>query len=371
MRSWDTIVVGGGLIGCAAARALAGEGQKVLVLERDALGRGASWAAAGMLAPQAEIEEGGPFLDLCLESRRLHATLAEELRVEVGAEVHYRGEGTFMVAFGDEERLRLERVAAAQRALGLPAEILDGATARAAEPALTHAVSAVLAVEGDHQIDNRRLMAAMIASCRTRGVELREGTPARALLRGPGGQVTGVLVGDEKLGAGTVVVAAGCWSGALEGIALPVEPVKGQMVALQVPKAAFARVLRSERCYLVPREAGRLLVGATMEHAGFDRSVSEEHTHALVEAASVTVPALRKASIVEVWTGLRPGTADGLPAVGWLEENLVAATGHFRNGILLAPITARIVADLVAGRPSHGSLPLLDPRRFSPAGLRA
>jgi glycine oxidase len=321
----DALVVGGGLVGCMIARALASAGLSVKLLEREAVGAGASHDAAGMIAPQGELADGGPFLDLCVESAHLYPLLAEELFAETGVDVRYRQDGTFAVAFDEHEAERLKRVAGVHSGLGLKAELLGATAARRLEPALSDRVAAVLSIPDDHQVDNRRLTFAGATSCRQRGV-------------------------DGTYVASVTVVAAGCWSSQIEGFNVPVEPVKGQMLALDLVAPPFARVLRSERCYLVSRIDGRILIGSTMERVGF--------------AAWELVPSLSVAVAGEAWAGLRPATPDGLPAIGPLEEGLVAATGHFRNGILLAPVTAKLVADVVLSKAAHPALTLLDPKRF-------
>lgn len=363
-RSFDVVVVGGGLVGCSIARELAGEGRRVAVIEAATLGSGASHAAAGMLAPQAEIEEGGAFLALCIESRDLFPGLANELHAEVGAEIRYRDDGSLHVAFGEEEAERLRHIAAVQARLGLEAELVLPEDARRLEPALSHDVTLAMSIPGDHQVDNRRLTAAVIASCRARGVELVERTPVDALALDEVGYVCGVRANGGTVYADTVIVAAGCWASRVAGFEIPVEPVKGEVLALDFSAPPFARVLRSERCYLVSRIDGRVIVGATQKRVGFDLSVASEAVAHLLESAREIVPSLSSATSGEAWAGLRPATPDGLPAVGLVDENLIAAVGHYRNGILLAPMTAKLVADIVAGRPAHPALELLDPRRF-------
>ena len=363
-KATDAVVVGGGLIGCSVARALAGGGLDVVVVERAQVGREASYAAAGMLAPQAEIEESGPMLDLCLESRALFPDLAEALYTETGVDVRYRDDGTIVVAFGDDEASRLRDHADRQHEMGLECEMMTAAEARRAEPALSPAVSAALSIAGDHQVDNRRLVEAMALSCYARKVEIVENTPVRAIVRDESGRVAGVETTAGTIHAPLVVVAAGCWSSLVEQFPVPVEPVKGQMLMLELASPLFRRVLRDERCYLVSRIDGRVLVGATMERAGFDKSVFSDAVGKLLEAGRQIVPSLASAFGGEAWAGLRPATPDGIPAVGFVEEGLVAATGHFRNGILLAPVTAEIVSRLVFGGEPHPATALLDPRRF-------
>lgn len=363
--STDVVVVGGGLIGCLAARELAADGRRVTLVERSKVGREASHDAAGMLAPLAEAVAPGPFLDLCLESRDLHATLANELFAEVGVDVWYRDDGTFLVAFNDAEAAHLRERAAAHASLGLASEVISAELARREEPAISPAVTSALAVPGDHQVDNRKLVEAAALSCYARGVRIVEHTPVRALVRDDSGRVSGVDTTGGRLEAGCVVIAAGSWSSLIAGFTVPVEPVKGQMLMLELVSPPCRRVLRSERCYVVARIDGRVLIGGTMERVGFDKTVIASAVGTLLEAGREIVPSLGNAVGGEAWAGLRPATPDDLPAVGWLEDGLVAATGHFRNGILLAPVTAKLVASLLRGDAPASATAALDPLRFS------
>lgn len=366
-RHTDVVVVGGGLIGCLVARELAHDGHRVTLVERSKVGREASHDAAGMLAPLAEAEMPGPFLDLCVESRDLHATLANELFAEVGTDVWYRDDGTYLLAFDDAEAEALRARAIVHASLGLESELVPVDIARREEPALSPHVTAALSVPGDHQVDNRKLVEAAALSCYARGVKIVEHTPVRALLRDASDRIVGVDTTAGPIDAACVVVAAGSWSSLIGGFDVPVEPIKGQMLMLELASPPCRRVLRSERCYVVARIDGRVLVGGTMERVGFDKSVAASAVGTLLEAGREVVPTLSSAFGGEAWAGLRPSTPDELPAIGRLDDNLIAATGHFRNGILLAPVTARIVAGLVRGDAPHAAAALLDPRRFSPS----
>ena len=261
-RASHAVVVGGGLIGCTIARALALEGVAVTVVDRAKVGREASHDAAGMLAPQSEAEAPGPFLDLCLESRALYPAFAEALFAEVGSNVGYRDDGTYLIAFDDGEAARLEAMRARHEALGLASSLLSPAEARRVEPALSPAARLVLSVPGDHQVDNRRLVEAVALSCFKRGVRMVENTPVRGIARDVAGRVCGVETTAGRLEADLVVVAAGSWCNFVGGFPVPVEPVKGQMLMLELASPPFRHVLRSERCYVVPRIDGRVLIGA-------------------------------------------------------------------------------------------------------------
>ncbi len=349
----DVVVVGGGAIGCAVARRAALGGLRVVVLERGRPGAEASHAAAGMLSPQAEAPGPGPFLDLLLRARRGFPAVAATLREETGIDVGYRDEGTLWLAFTDADEAELEERLAWQSAAGLDVEALTGDDARRLEPAVSPAATRALRFPGDHQVENRALSLALWSAAARAGAEFRTGCEAARLLR-DGGRVTGVeLLGGERVEAGAVVIAAGSWSGRLEGLPrpLPVVPVHGQLLALETVPGVFRHVVDSARCYLVPRADGRLIVGATVERVGFRKAVTPAGARGLLDAALEVAPSLADFPIVDLWAGLRPGTPDGLPVLGADPEvaGLFHATGHFRNGILLAPLTGEIVGGLLLG----------------------
>ncbi len=379
----DVVVVGGGLVGCLAARGAAADGRTTLVVERASrLGRESSWAAAGLLSPQMEaVEEilvtAGPdeegrreaMLALCIAARARYRAFVRDIEAETGASVHYRAEGTLLVAASPAEASVLSARGEAQRARGLRAEWLEPDAAHALEPALTPEIAGALHLPDDHSVDNVALVQAAAASL-TAAAKVRIWTGAsveRVIVES--GRVAGIVVDGERVAAGAVVLAAGAWSSAVEGVPgrVPVRPVKGQMAALQ-PRAPIIRnTVGGRGVYCVPRDDGRVLVGATVEDAGFDKTVNAAAIDSLVTAAASVVPALAAASVVARWAGLRPGTADDLPVLGPDPEieGLLWATGHYRNGILLAPITAEIVAAHLRGDP-----PPVDIAAFAPGRAR-
>lgn len=365
-RHPDVVVVGGGIIGLATARELAGRGAAVTLLERGEPGRQASGAAAGLLAPLAEAPEAGPLFDAAREARDLWGAYAAELAAETGVAVEYDDSGSLVVAADAAEAAALDRLAAAARRLGEAAEGLPVAEARALVPDLAPAVDAVLLLPGDHRVDNVAACAALAAACRRRGVELVTGaTVERVDSLDAGGGAAAVRVtarhdgAERTFDAGAAVVAAGAWSAGLGGLPpLPVRPLRGQMLALGGVAWPWRGALRAGERYAVgrglanavPRGGGRLLVGATVEEAGFENVATAGGLAELTAFVGRFLPALAARPLVSVWAGLRPATPDAQPILGrWPERPGVwAATGHHRNGILLAPWTARHLADRLA-----------------------
>jgi glycine oxidase len=351
MRDLDVIVVGGGVMGCGIALRLRQAGARVTVLERAIPGAEASSAAGGILAPQEESEGPGPFLDLCLASRALYPEFAAELRALTGIDVHYLPSGVMHLAFDDAGLQRLEATAAWQRARGLRVELLSGAEVRALEPQLTSDVRGATRFVEDHQVDNRLLTRALTMAAAKVGATFRTGY-VRGVVE-ERGRVVGVDLEGEVLRAQAVVIAAGSWSGLVQGSALDprvVRPARGQMVQFQARLPPFTHVVFSDQGYLIPRQDGRVLAGSTLEFAGFEKSVTAEGLHRILTLALRMCPALARVPVQETWAGLRPYTDDHLPILGAGPlPGLFLATGHFRNGILLTPITAKLLAEEVLG----------------------
>ena len=375
----DVVVVGGGLIGCLAARALAASGRSVRLIERGpALGRYASSAAAGMLSPQMESAEGllvenereaahTVMLDLCLAARDRYHRFVVDLEAETGRDVHYRADGTLVVAEDESETSRLESTAHAHRARGLAAEYLGGADARRLEPALAETILGGLLLPDDHQVETVALMEAVAVSLSAySAITVETGAPVEAVLSASG-RVTGVRRRGSTVSAEHVVIAAGAWSEKIEGLPrrLTIRPVKGQMAAVTTTPGAIGRTVGGHGAYCVPRDDGRVVIGATLEEAGYDDRVTPEEIEGLLSIVRSFLPVVADAPVHSQWAGLRPGTADSLPIVGEdpALEGLVYATGHYRNGILLAPLTAECVSALIGGKPAPVDLEPFAPDR--------
>jgi glycine oxidase len=364
-------VVGGGAIGLAVAWRSARAGLAVTVVDA-APGRGASWAAAGMLAPVTEAHYGEEaLLGLNLAALARWPSFAAELAEAAGVDPGYRETGTLTVARDADDNAALDDLYAYQRELGLEVERLRGRECRALEPALAPRVRGGILVPGDHQVDNRALVRALLAAAERAGVRLERARAAG--LEVAGERVCGVRTAGERfVPADTVVLAAGAASGDLDGLppALrpPVRPVKGQLVHLRaLPGAALpARVIRGLDVYLVPRGDGRLVVGATVEERGADVTVTAGAVLDLLRAAEELLPGVRECALVETVAGLRPGSPDNAPLIGpGGLDGLVVAAGHYRNGILLAPVTADAVAALLTGGAPPADLEPFSPRRFA------
>ncbi len=357
----DLAIVGGGIVGLSVAWRAAQTGRCVTVLERGELGGGATHVAAGMLAPVSEVEfgeAGRDVLELGLRSAALWPGFAAELERAGETKVGLLRSGTLVVARDDDEARELERQLSFRRELGLPASRLRPSQAREREPALAPTVRLALHAPEDHSVDPRRVVAALWRACEREGVRLRRHTPVLALeLNGAGERVCGVRVEGEDgevrtVFAREVLVAGGAWSGELAGLpkgaGVSVRPVKGQILRLRDPAGPglLSGVVRFEGGYLVPRGDGRYVLGATVEERGFEPSATAGGVYELLRDAHELVPGIGELQIEEIGVGYRPGTPDNVPIVGRGRlEGLLWATGHHRNGILLAPITAEIVAE--------------------------
>ncbi len=363
----DVIVVGGGIVGLSVARSLARRKVRVRVLEAGEPGQGASTAAAGMLAPQYEAASGqAELLELCLKSREIYPKFCAELLEESGMDPQYSSLGSLCPAFSEEQSWKLAAFEAAQRRAGLPVEVLSPKEALSLEPNLSPTCRGALFLPHDHCVHTRRLFRALLAASRRAGVQIQTHTRAVSLaLRG--NRVEGVKTPQGFFPCSQVVLATGSWSATLEypqGIPpLPIRPVKGEIVQLFPPPGqSFRHPLIAPRCYIVPRADGSLLIGATEVEAGFDTTVTAGAVRDLLAAAAEAIPEISSFAFSTAWAGLRPTAPDRLPLLGpYGPEGLIVATGHYRKGILLAPLTGELIAELLLS----GKTPLpLDP--FSP-----
>lgn len=347
----DVLVVGGGVMGCTAALRLAQRGARVTVVERGIPGAEASSAAAGILGPQMEADAPGPLLDLGLRSRALYPALAAELRDSTGIDIGHVRSGVLALALDEAGERALDTRRTWQTARGLRASGLDGAAARQAEPALGDAIRAATHFPDDAQVDARALSRALSQAAARAGVAFLQGRYVRRVRVG-GGAATGVDLDGESMAAGAVVVAAGSWSGLVEGAGVPptvVRPARGQLARIETRPPLIGHVLFAPgRGYLVPRPDGSVIAGSTIEMAGFRKEVTVGGLASILDLARILVPALGDAPVTETWSNFRPYTEDHMPVIGGTGvKGLVVASGHFRNGILLAPVTADLVADLV------------------------
>jgi glycine oxidase len=366
-------VVGGGVIGLGIAWRAAQAGLSVTVVDQ-APGLGASWAAAGMLAPVTEVHYGErPLLGLNLAAAARWPGFAAEVEDAAGRPVGYRPAGTLAVARDTDDNAALEDLYRFQLRCGLQVERLRGRECRQLEPGLAPSIRGGVLAPGDHQVDNRALVEALLVACQRSGVRVVEGRVAEVAVEGD--RVTGVVLGDgERLAAGVVVLAAGCWSGGLGGLAVealvPVRPVKGQLLYLRGPadQPLCQRNVRGLEVYVVPRGDGRVVVGATVEEQGFDTRVTAGAVHDLLRAALELLPDVVELELAETVVGLRPGSPDNAPMLGPAgPEGLVVATGHYRNGILLTPVTADAIAELLATGQAPELIAPFTPGRFAGA----
>jgi glycine oxidase len=366
--SRNIVVVGAGIVGCAVAYELARRGASVDVVDMRGAGMGATQASAGILAPHIEARESSPLLGLAVRSLGLFDDFVASVSRDSGIAIPYRRTGTLDVAFDDVGMRALSATAAVLSRLGVAADLVDAAGARLQEPFLAAGVMGGLLIPSHGFVAAPELTRALAGAARHHGARIIEHGTARRIARDGGDAIVetdhGRLIGDA------VVLAAGSWSGsiAIDGVAdhLPVRPVRGQLLYLGWTGPTLRRVIWSAHCYLVPWDDGTLLVGATAEDVGFDERATAEGVRDLLEAACALVPRGRTAQFLGARAGLRPASSDELPIIGAsrVMPNLMYATGHYRNGILLAPLTAKLVADAMLDNRVDAMLTVTDPQRF-------
>ena len=359
-RKKSVIIIGGGVIGLGIGWQLAKTGASVTIYEQAEAGRGASWAAAGMLAPLAEAHTEEPdLLKLGCQSLACYPQWVQELEADAEMSIGYRVEGTLIVGLEPDDTHQLQHLYTAQQDLGLDVTWLTGREAREIEPALSPRVTAAIRCESDHQVDNRLMVKALGRAYQRYGGVLHENSAVENIHIENGIAVGVKTRNGKKQNRDVIVLSAGCESAQIEGIPdtirPPVRPVKGQMLALQMEAGITVKnVIRTVRAryptsvYLVPRADGRLIVGATSEEMGFDTRLTAGGVFELLRGAWEAVPGIYELPLLETWTGLRPGSRDNAPILGKTPiENLIYATGHYRNGILLTPITAYEISKLI------------------------
>lgn len=372
----DVLIAGGGIIGSAIAFELAGRGATVLVLDRQQPGREASWAAAGMLSPPPDSASAIPLVPLARASLELYPRFIAELEEASGQICGYRAHGAIEALFSANAERELSTLVALHHGLGLPTEVLRPEEAVKLEPHLNREIRAAALMTFEACVDNRALTAAVIAAAISRGVEFRAAPAGGASSKGSrvdailheGGRCIGAVADRERIHAATTVIAAGCYSATIAGAEryAPVKPVRGQMVALRSAQVDLHHVVRSERGYLVPRGDGLCVAGSTLEAAGFEKRVTPAGIERILAMAMEIAPELTSAEIVETWSGLRPDSPDHLPILGPADlKGLVIATGHYRNGILLTPITAKLVAEFITQKRVSFPWDEFSPQRFT------
>jgi len=366
----DVIIVGGGIIGCSIAFHLAKAGVRPLVIEKTSVAAEASSGGAGLLSAQAHTDEQGPLFDLKLGSRALYPALAEELRERTDMDIEYRRIGHLVPAFSEAAAGAVRARISWQTSRDLSAQWLTAAEAGEFEPGLPAGIHGAGWFPEDNHINSTTTTQALASALMRMGGQVRVECPVTDLVR-DGDRITGVRTAQETISAAEVVLAAGAWSGEFEaaaGIPLPVFPAKGQIAVARLPTPATQHVVYEE-AYVIPRAMGEHIIGSTVEYVGFDKRVTVEGIAGLLGDATRLVPTLCDAEMVTSYGCLRPASADGLPLLGRVagRPGLVVATGHFRNGILLAPITGTLIAELIVqNRTSIPLAPFRPDRPFPP-----
>jgi glycine oxidase len=365
VKTWDVIIIGAGIIGLSLAISLRKQGLRVLLLERGEPGREASSAAAGMLVGSG-TELPPPLQGLAFESARMYPEFAHELEDESGMKVDLREQGTILISGHNDfpsnaEKLSMDKLRSLEPDLAL-FDSNSGPGGRG-RPPLESQNGYRAAYLTERSVDPRALAAAAIKAAHHRGVDISSGSEVQALISS-GDRITGVQTDKTTYSAETVVNCAGAWAGSVAPQEFPVRPVRGQMVAV-VGGPSLQRVIRADEVYLVPRSDGRIVVGSTLEDAGFNKQTDVNTIQRLLQAARELIPALANAKIHEDWAGLRPATPDHLPLLGESSvPGYFVATGHYRDGILLAPVTALVMTELILGKLLSHNLAPFSPTRF-------
>lgn len=382
MNTFDVAIVGGGLIGGSIAFELAAEKLRVVLLDRQQPGREASWAAAGMLSPAPDTPQDVPLVPLAKQSLRLYPEFIAAVEETSGLSTAYRLEGSLEIFSAPHAEADRDKMVEDHQRLGLAAEPISLDAMRKLAGSLGPTACAAAWLPHEATVEPRLLIDAVLTAARHRGIVICPDSSVTSLLQ-ERDRCAGVVAGGEKITARHVVVAAGCFSawigrgepgGTVPGIAcesnfdaryVPTRPVRGQMIALQPVGQSLRHVVRSKRGYLVPRRDGRIVAGSTLEDAGFNKHVTPAGIRQILDAALELLPGLGDAAILESWAGLRPGTPDNLPILGPTDiEGLIIATGHYRNGILLAPATAKLIREWIIEGQAGFDAAAFSPLRF-------
>jgi len=369
MKKFDVAIAGGGLIGASIALDLRRAGLGVGLFDRQEPGLEASWAGAGILSPAPESAALIALVPLGKASMAIYPEFVRMVEEASGRSAGYRPKGTLQALFSRHAREELSTVIALHHGLGLRAEPLSARDARALEPSLSEDLEAGVLRPEEASVDNRALTQAVLEAARRSGVQVFPASGAEAIWR-QGGRCLGLNLKNEKVEAQWTVIAAGCFSANIQGVApyAPVRPAKGQMVALRADDLKIERVLWSEKIYLVPRNDGRILAGATVEYTGFEKVLTAGGLEKILAGAIELSPGLAGSRVEETWAGLRPDSPDHLPILGPTDiDGLLMATGHFRGGILLTPITARLVREWVTEQRVTVDWDRFSPMRFESA----
>lgn len=366
------LIIGGGVIGLSLARELKKKGiEQITILEQSEVGKESSYAAGGMLAVHAETNKFDDFFYFCNESLNLYSDFAGELFDETGIDIELDKAGTLYLAFNDDDVREIRERFEWQKEAGLAVEHLSATEIHKLEPFCSPDVLEGLFFPNDWQVENRKLLQALQIYCQLNEVEIIENTQVTNILK-ENGKIVGIQTNSNKFLAEAVILATGAWTSLIkaDGFLLPkIKPIRGQMISFHTAKRLFSKVIYSPRGYLIPRQDGRILAGATSEDAGFDKIITEFANQILRETALEIAPSLVNLEINESWTGLRPLASDSLPVLGEIAENIFVATAHYRNGILLAPITAKIMAEKVVNNSDSRYFEAFSPNRFQTANV--
>jgi glycine oxidase len=366
MKTFDVAIAGGGLIGGAIAFELARTGLQVALFDSRQPGEGSSSAAAGILSPAPENSGMISTVPLGRASLQLYPEFVAAVEEIAGQNAGYRARGTLEALFSIDAQEKLSTIIALHHGLGLKAEPVTADDARAMEPALSPELEVAVFRPDEACVDNRALTKAVLKAAERSGVKIFTASSVQSIVKN-GERCTGLLADGEKVKSLWTVIAAGCWSAEIEGASqyAPVRPAKGQMIAMRAKDLSVKRVLWSDHVYLVPRNDGKILAGSTVEYVGFEKTVTAGGLQKIITAALQLAPALADAQIEETWAGLRPDAPDHLPIIGPTDlEGLLIATGHFRSGILLAPITAQLIREWITRQKVSHDWARFSPMRF-------